>query len=357
MWTAEEKSYIWLDSFLIDPAFKNALVKEADGAANLVRHFARFEEVFAKKGKADEYAKMQKTLDGDRYFKELTALYEREGIACITRATDGYFSAWKEMPDAPCVVYVKGDVGLIKTRLFAVVGSRKIKDAYKKSGGEICEGLAEHFTILTGAAEGGDEVAARAALKKGKVVCVLAGGFHEAPKDGGDFLREAGEKGAVIAVCPHTMTVRNYSYERRNRLMAACVEGALILSAGERSGALTTAEYATKFDKPVFALPYPPNDAAGVGYNRLIKKGAYLAENLIDITAHFGINLEEKKSSVPLTAEEKQVYERLKESGESHLSVLSQALGVPVFKLAAILARLEVKGLVAKSGGNRYLAN
>ncbi|MBQ9117643.1 MAG: DNA-protecting protein DprA [Clostridia bacterium] len=356
MWTAEEKSYIWLDSFALDATEKNALVAEAGGVVNLVKRFAAFEDRFDQKGRAELYRQMQETLQDDGYFKRLQALYEREGITCITRATDGYVAAWRELPDAPCVIYVQGDESLLAKGLFAVVGSRKISDAYKKAGETICKDLAGHFTLLTGVAEGGDETAAKGGLQGGKVVCMAAGGLGRLPKDGGDFIAECKRKGAVISACPYDTPVRNYSYERRNKLIAACAEGVLVLAAGKKSGALKTAEYAFAFGKKVFALPYLPGSQTGEGCNALIKKGAYLTENLFDISSRFGINLIEKIQAPSLTTEESQVYEGVKAAGESHLSALSQAVGMPVFKLAAVLAKLEVKGLVVKMGGNKFSA-
>ena len=356
MWTAEERSLIWLDSFLLDATEKNALLAEAGSAVNLVKAFDKFLDRFAKKGRAEVFAKMQATLQDDRYFKGLQALYDRENITCITRVTEGYFEGWKGLPDSPCVLYVKGDATLIKGKLFAVVGSRKITDAYRKTGEQLCKELATYFTIVTGVAEGGDEAAAKGALQGGKAICMLAGGFGEAPKDGGDFLEGCKRHGAVLSVCPYEMPVRNYSYERRNKLLAACAMGVLVLSAGEKSGALKTASYAQGFEKPVFALPYAPGSLSGAGCNALLKKGAVLTENSFDISSYFGINLIEEEKAVSLTAEESRVYEGLKGLGESHLTALSGAVGLPSFKLMAVLAKLEVKGLVEKLGGNRYLA-
>ncbi len=354
MWTAEEKSYIWLDSFALDFTFKNALVEEAGGAASLVKKFASFKGRFLEKGKVDIYEKMLATLQNDKYFKDLQVFLDKQGIVCITRATDGYFDSWRGLSDAPCVLYVKGDKSLLKTEIFAVVGSRKITDAYRKTGEELCRELAKKFTLITGVAEGGDETAARGGLQGGKVLCMLAGGFGEAPKDGGDFIADCERKGAVLAVCSFDTPVRNYSYERRNKLLAACAKGVLVLSAGEKSGTLKTAAYAQEFGKEVFALPYSPNAPTGVGCNALIKKGAHLAENSFDIFSRFGINLIEEEKDVPLLGDEALVYEGLQDLGESHTAALAEKVGLPVFKLVGVLSRLEIKGLVQKLGGNRY---
>ncbi|MBQ8427897.1 MAG: hypothetical protein IJX18_01435, partial [Clostridia bacterium] len=115
MWTKEEKSYIWLDSFLLDATEKNALVKEADGAVGVVRQFARFRERFFQKGRGELYEKMADSLRDDAYFKNLQSFYEEQKITPVTRATEGYFEEWKDFPDSPCVLYVKGDVGLLRT--------------------------------------------------------------------------------------------------------------------------------------------------------------------------------------------------------------------------------------------------
>lgn len=355
MWTAEEKSYLWLDSFPIAPAEKNALVAEAGGAVNLVRTFAAFESCFVQKGKAELYRNMLDSLRGDGYFKNLVATYERKKIMYVTRGTDGYPSGWKGLPDAPCVVYGKGDLSLLKTPLFTVVGSRRTEESYRKRGEQLSQELSEHFTVLTGAAEGGDEAAAKGALRGGKVICMLAGGFDYAPQDGSEFLQDVQERGAVITVCPPDTSVRNYSYERRNKLLAYASVGTLVLSAGEKSGALKTAEYARQAGKPVFAFPYSPNSPCGAGCNALIKKGAVLTENLIDISSYFGINLKEKKT-VSFTGDEECVFSVLQESGTAHVSELSARLQMPVYKVIATLSKLEMKGLVAKAGGNRFSA-
>ena len=37
MWSAEEKSLLWLDSFPLEPLFKRALLEKAGGAVKLVK--------------------------------------------------------------------------------------------------------------------------------------------------------------------------------------------------------------------------------------------------------------------------------------------------------------------------------
>ena len=129
-----------------------------------------------------------------------------------------------------------------------------------------------------------------------------------------------------------------------------------MLGAGEKSGALLTAQAAREFEKPLFALPYPPNSQAGAGCNRLIKEGAYLVENAADIAGKLGVELAKKGRDVALSAEEERLLTALRALTEAHASELAAKTGVPVFKLRAILSSLEVKGLLVSLGGNRYAA-
>lgn len=90
------------------------------------------------------------------------------------------------------------------------------------------------------------------------------------------------------------------------------------------------------------------------GCNALIKKGAYLTENSVDISGAFGINLIEEKSIPALSDDEAAALNALKELSEAHVCELSAKTGMPPFKLYAVLSALEVKGLAVRLGGNRY---
>lgn len=276
----------------------------------------------------------------------------------IAQNSSLYPNEWQGLLDKPQTLFAIGNTSLIQTRKFTVVGSRRTPISARKLGEEICKELSSVFTLVTGVADGGDSAAIEGGLAgSGKIICVLAGGFSSIPQNGASLLDKVIKQGGLLlSPHPYETPVRNFSYEYRNKLLASLGEGTLVLGAGERSGALITAKYASEFEKPVFALPYAPSTLAGAGCNALIKKGAYLTENSFDILYRFGINCIEKKEKVALTAEEERALGLLREQGEGHILELSSKSGVPVFKLRAILAALEVKGLIACLGGNRFSA-
>ena len=266
-----------------------------------------------------------------------------------------YPKSWESLPDAPQSLQYVGDVALLATRKFTVVGSRTTPVQMRKLGKEVVGGIANHFTIVTGVADGGDETAIRGALEvDGKVICVLAGGFSAIPQSNLPLLKEVAKNGLLLSPYPYDAPTRSFSYEYRNKLLAYLGEGALVLGAGEKSGALITAKYAKKAGKEIFAFPYAPRVHAGVGCNRLIKEGAHLTESAEDVLLCMGITPTAKKAPVALTKEEQAVLETLALLSEAHVNELSSKSGIPVFKLRATLSALEIKGAITPIGGNRY---
>ncbi|MBQ5930433.1 MAG: hypothetical protein IIX02_06545 [Clostridia bacterium] len=98
----------------------------------------------------------------------------------------------------------------------------------------------------------------------------------------------------------------------------------------------------------------PPNAAAGVGCNHLIKQGGSLTEGADDIAAVLGLDLSQMDKTLQLTADEEKIYRVLQEMSEGHISEISEKAGVPSFKARALLSSLEIKGGAVAVGGNRY---
>ncbi len=349
MWSQEEKSLLWLDSFPLEPALKHSLLTAAGSAVQLVKRFGGFAEHFSDKA---VFARMQETLKDGSYFLALKQRLEQEKITPIFWGGEDYPAGWTALENAPICLYAKGRLSLLKERKFAVVGSRRTTEGAKKLGVQIAKELCGPFAVVSGAADGGDEAAIKGGLLGGKAICFLAGGFGASPKEN-PLLPSVEQEGLVVAACPFDTPVRVYSYEYRNKLLAALCEGVLVLGAAKKSGALITAKYAKTFQKSVFAIPYAPSVVAGEGCNALIKEGAYLTETAGDVLSRYGYE-QPKRVTPVLTELEQKIVNLLAEVEEIHISELSTRLGVPTFKLTATLSSLEVKGVVVKLGGNRY---
>lgn len=281
---------------------------------------------------------------------------DKDNIVTIPKDSPLYPKALRSLPDSPNALYAVGNTALLTMPKFTVVGSRATPAHALKLGLAIAKDLTQNFVIVTGTADGGDSSAIEGAiLGGGKVICVLAGGFSALPQNNIPLLqRVVTSGGLLVSPHPYDTGVRAYSYEYRNKLLSCLGDGVLVLGAGQKSGALITARYAQQEQKPIFALPYPPNAHAGVGCNALIKDGAHLTESVEDIAKHLGVSVTKEMKSVNLTQDEEKVLYALREQGEAHIQEIALKTGVPVFKAKTLLSALEIKGLAVSLGANRY---
>ena len=254
------------------------------------------------------------------------------------------------------MLYCKGNVSLLKERMFGVVGSRRTQANVLKSCSAISGQIAEKFVVVTGTADGADTAAAEGAIKTGRLICVAAQGLDNVyPASNAALYKTVEERGLLLSEQPPPVAARGYLFPIRNRLIAALADGVLVVSAGERSGASITAGYAFEYGKDVFCFPYSPGIPSGAGCNALIKKGAYLAENILDIFGAYGLDFNAQKEAA-LTQTEGMLLSVIREHGTAHIEEIAAAAGLRPYEILAVLSSLEVKGLIARMGGNRYAA-
>ncbi len=297
-------------------------------------------------------------LDGEeeKEVSAYTAMLEKRGIFIVTFLSDDYPESLRNASDPPLILYGAGRRELLKRRKLCIVGSRITPPWAEKFGKTLSAELSEHFTIVTGLAEGGDAAAIAGALAGGNLISVLPCGIDVCYPAAHTALKEKIlEKGLILSEYPLGTGTAKFSFHARNRLLAGLSEGVLVLSAGVRSGALITAGRALDYGRDVFALPYNAGVSQGAGCNALIKAGAYLVTEAADILSVYGIVSKEKEEP-EAEGEEGRILQYLREQGEVHVAALAEALGMRIFEASAALSALELKGLAVKSGGNKYSA-
>ncbi len=351
----EEKCLIWLCACTdLDNRTRVALLRAAKTPKNLFFAFENYLPSLIKEGKTH----IRHTTPDERKIEtqEFLDILEKKGYFAVTLLSEDYPESLKAIPDPPLLLYGMGNRELLKKRKFCIVGSRNTLPHAEKQGKMIAEELSEKFVIVTGLAEGGDCAAIDGALKSGNLISVLPNGLDECyPAAHASLKKLIGRTGLLLTECPLGERVKKYSFHARNRILAGLSEGVLVISAGARSGTLITANHALEYGRDVFAFPYNVGSVQGVGCNELIKKGAYLCTDSEDIFSCYGMTAQ-KRQPVELTPEEERMLTVLREAGELHSAALAERVGVKVFEASATLSSLELKGLVVKSGGNRYSA-
>lgn len=316
----------------------------------------KYAEALIKIIGAGVYNKLKAKFSDGEYRGRTFEFLDKKRVKCVTCKSAGYPAELKEIPAPPLVLYARGNLSLLKGVKFGVVGSRKTLPAAYEECRRICEELSEKVTVVTGVADGADSAAASGAMKSGNVICVLPGGHDGGSEGNRKILKEVERVGLTLSEFPPERQAKRFTFFLRNRVIAGLCKGVLVVSAAERSGALNTASYAADYSRDVFAMPYSPGVASGKGCNGLIKKGAYLCDCADDVLSALGFACGGRAESVSLDKDEESIVALLREEGEMHAEKIAAATGKKTFEVCALCASLEIKGLLVKTGGNKYSA-
>ncbi len=298
------------------------------------------------------YNRVKEQYCGDDFRKNLLDQLEKRDIVCVTYFSDGYPEALKKLKDPPVTLFLKGNRELLNNKCFSIVGSRKSAFYACNGAKKFAKEISQYFTIVSGFAPGADSSALEGADYK--AVSVIAFGFdHIGSLANYEMLKKVEANGLLVSEYFPTVAPQTYLFPIRNRIIAGLSAGTLVVSAGLKSGALITANHAISNGRDVFAFPYAMTAADGAGCNNLIHDGAILCRGVQDILGFYGI-LPPPQKRIELTEEEELVLGIIGEEGEAFINTLSQRLNLPPFKLIPVLSALEIKGLVARIGGNRY---
>lgn len=358
-YTDRELAYIAVNAAFGEDGFKHKALSFFGGdPVELIKNYEKLKALMIKSEKESLYNTIKAFFADGRGVKKEIENLTYYGEEAVTIASKNYPEELLNMPDPPSVIYARGDVSLLSKEKFAVVGSRRTSPNMMKIAEKFSSSLSEYFAVVTGIADGGDSAALSGALKNGSGICVLPSGHGViTPSTSRSIYEETVRRGLAISIFPHGASAKKYTFVERNAVIAYLSKGVLVISAGEKSGALSTANEALSAGKDVFAFPYGVGVESGVGCNKLIKEGAALCDSVEDILSSYGKKRKEKTEEDDLTPLEKKVLFELKQSEEGlHLTELSARTGESFSTLAGALTALEIKGKTVRLGGNRYSA-
>ncbi len=348
-----ELALLWIDSFLnlkyVDKQFIYSLIS----GKSEIKKILEENRASLNQRLSDNIASTIISSANKDYFDGiLSSLYSR-GITAITVESKDYPISLLETDEPPLVLYAKGNLSLLKDRLFGIVGSRKNLPISISVAKDYAKTLQKAgFTLVTGIAQGIDKTVIESVIDSGKIISVIAGGFDNIyPKAHTELFNEIASTGLVLSEQPPEVVPQPFNFPIRNRIIAGLSEGVLIVSGAKKSGTLYTAEYAEEYGRDVFVVPYSIGISSGEGCNDLIKRGASLTDTPSDILERY--NLEVKEEEEKLSDKEKAVVDLLK--GEPvHISVISDTLKLSIVEVTSLLSLLVIKGIVVKSGTNVY---
>lgn len=206
-------------------------------------------------------------------------LHEHE-IELIARSDPRYPLLLSEIPNAPELLYARGNSSLMKKMCLGVVGTRKPSAYGKQAISNILPAvLGSDIAIVSGLALGIDGLAHEITLNNnGAVIAVLGSGLSFqalSPKTNLLLAKKIlANNGLLISEYPLFCGPQKHYFPLRNRIIAGLSKGVLIVEAAHRSGALITAYLGLEYNREIMAIPGNIGNFLSVGTNNLIKRGA-----------------------------------------------------------------------------------
>lgn len=287
------------------------------------------------------------------------------GLETLCRCGDRYPARLQALAAPPAVLHVAGGISrfldLCSGEPVAIVGSRRASDYGLEVARSLGRGLgAGGLTTISGLARGIDAAAHRGTLEAGGggTIAVVPGSA-ERPYPAGQRLLHAAvvAGGAAISELGPGTAIRRWLFLARNRLIAGLSALTVVVEAGERSGALPTAETARELGRPVGAVPGRVTSSQAAGPNRLLAEGAVVirgAQDVLDCLYGHGVRAAHAESRRPLNSTQRDLLDALGR-GDGPAAAAASA-GIAVGDALAIVAELELAGWLRRGAGGSYIA-
>ena len=281
----------------------------------------------------------------------------------IQRMTSGqpvYPALLKEIRDYPKELYYIGDPKLLEEKCVSIVGSRKTNQYGRSTAYSFGKALGQRgITVVSGMAVGIDTCAHEGALQeKGNTAAVLACGLDLCyPPRNRELKGKIESAGIVLSEYPPGTAAQRYYFPQRNRIISGLSPLTVVVQAGNRSGALITAELAADQGRDVGAVPGNIDSEYNLGSNKLLKEGAFALTGVQDLLEASGVSvLSEPEAERMLSDEEKQLYFLLCSHGEMSLDQLAFYLKKTVNEVGSLAIVMEMKGIVFSAMGKVFIA-
>ena len=313
-------------------------------------------------GLSDKLVENLERLRADVSLERVWEDIQSRGIDVLTWEDEGYPTRLRDVDNAPPVLYLRGTINSDDDWAVAIVGTRRATSYGRQVTEKIARELAHNgVTVVSGMARGIDGVAHRAALDAGgRTLAVLGSGVDRIyPPEHRRLAEDIISQGALVSDYPPGTPPEGRNFPPRNRIIAGLSLATVVVEAGKRSGALITSDFALEQGREVFAVPGSVLAPQSRGPNRLIQQGAHplLHPKEILETLELSMLTEQRQARtvLPSNPSEAQIFDVL--GYESlHVDEIQVQTGMPIEEVTATLTMMELKGMVRKVGGMRYMA-
>ena len=307
---------------------------------------------------AENLAAFRKNADLEKIWGNI----KKQGISVITLNSEDYPERLKEIPQAPPVIYLKGEYQKVDEWAVAIVGTRKVTAYGKRITKDLAAFLGKNgVTVVSGMARGVDGIAHQAALEAGgRTLAVLGCGVDQVyPPEFRQLAQDITKNGALVSDYAPGTPPEGINFPPRNRIISGFSLATVVIEAGERSGALITSTFAGEQGREVFAVPGNIYSPQSKGTNRLIEEGARPLINFEDILELLNLRQIQTQRFVRDILPENEVEKLLLDTLSAepqHVDTIKLLTGFPIEEISAALTLMELKGMVQRVGGMNYIS-
>ncbi|NLM26103.1 MAG: DNA-protecting protein DprA [Firmicutes bacterium] len=262
------------------------------------------------------------------------------GARIYTAYNPDYPKYLKGLQPVPPVIYCLGrlpsDLGI------AIVGTRKPTASGRRQAYDFAKELADYFPIVSGLARGIDTQAHLGALAAGgSTIAVLGSSLNQIyPPENCELANKISQNGCLVTEFSSNAAIKPGNFPRRNRLIAAFSKGVLVVEAGEKSGTMSTVDWALEQGKDVWAIPGDIANPLRKGTNKLIKQGAGLVDSPQDILDYFQLVAKPLVNKLDQTLQLVLKYYRQGYSTDEIVEITK----IPINKVQSSITILQVEG-------------
>ena len=182
----------------------------------------------------------------------------KNNIKMITIQDEKYPENLRNIFDPPVVLYVKGNIQILKNKSIAIIGARDCSNYGKNMARKFAYNLSKHnINIISGLARGIDTYAHIGAIEAGeRTIAVVGSGLDIVyPEENKKIFQRIIEQGAVISEYVVGTKPERTNFPARNRIISALSDGVLVVEAAKKSGTFITVDFALEHGKNIYAIP------------------------------------------------------------------------------------------------------
>ncbi|MGY2704227.1 MULTISPECIES: DNA-processing protein DprA [unclassified Nocardioides] len=269
----------------------------------------------------------------------------------------------------PLGLWVRGPARLDElVSSVAVVGSRSATTYGADVAADVAATVAETGrAVVSGAAFGIDQAGHRGALAGGgTTIAVLACGADRAyPAAHLQLIEHIAAHGAVVSEALPGWAPTRLRFLARNRLIAGLTTGTVVVEAAVRSGALNTANWASRLNRHLLGVPGPVTSGPSQGVHQLIRSGAATlvtsGAEVLEAVGAVGEHLAAEprgrdRARDRLSTRQQQVLDAVPAVRPAPEASIARTAGLGLADVRGMLAVLAELGLVEQEQGGWRLA-